>query len=133
MFVGAFFRTRNIHPSLSPVYLCRCLCILHSPGCVGRLGVSLCFWAPFLERGIFTHLCRLCICVDVCAHCIRLCICVARLGVSLCLWARFLERGTFTHLCRLCICVGVCAHCIRLVICVGRLGVSLCLWAPFLE
>ena len=32
MFLGAFFRTRNIHPSLSPVYLCSCLCTLHSPG-----------------------------------------------------------------------------------------------------
>ena len=116
------------------MYLCRCLCILHSPGYLcWSLGCFVMFLGAFLERGIFTHLCRLCICVGVCAHCIRLVICVGRLGVSLCLWAPFLERGIFTHLCRLCICVGVCAHCIRLVICVGRLGVSLCLWAPFLE
>ena len=37
------FRTRNIHTLHSPVYLCWPL---------GCLGVSLCLWDPFLERGI---------------------------------------------------------------------------------
>ena len=46
---GAFFRTRNIHTLHSPVYLCWPLACL---------GVSLCVWAPFLERGVFTHLFR---------------------------------------------------------------------------
>ena len=52
MFMAAFFRTRNIGTLHSPAAVCLCL----SLGC---LVVSLCLWAPCLERGVFTHLFRL--------------------------------------------------------------------------
>ena len=74
----------------------------------------------FLERGIFTHLFRLFICV-------RLIVSVRRSKLHLCecLWPPFLEREIFTHS----------AHFIHLFICVlccplECLGVSLCMWAP---
>ena len=54
MFAAAFFRRREFHTLHSPVYLCWPL------GCLLTL---LCLWAPFLERGIFTHFFVLSICV----------------------------------------------------------------------
>ena len=57
MFVPAFFRTRSIHTLYSLVlfvYLCRPL---------ECLGVLLCLWVLFLERGVFTHLFYLFICI----------------------------------------------------------------------
>ena len=63
MFVGDFFRTRNIHTLYSPVYLCICvdpLSVWQGFGAFcnvcGRL---------LLERGVFTHLFRLFFCVIV--------------------------------------------------------------------
>ena len=59
MFVGAFFRPRNIHTLHSPVYLCISCWPLDC------FGVLLYLWASFWERGVLTHLFCLFICVRV--------------------------------------------------------------------
>ena len=86
--MAAFFGTRNIHTLHSPVYLCL------MPGC---LGVSLCWWAPILERGVFTHLFRLVLHSSL--------TCVVRYTCANVYGRLFLEREIFTHFIRLFICV----------------------------